>query len=447
MNRHRASWPRELILLGLAVIGIGAWRACDKTASGEHGDLSREALCPSQDSIYAPLPPAATPNEVPLAGNISLIAGFHDCQRLVSAQDTAKYGPLTPLWVAQNLDALPDSLAKLNPNLEQGNAAGVTGIGLAFAELYAWDGNYDALGIKQGWNCLYLFPSGGKAEYGALMVPVTNASACLAQAAADTLSARPDVKLLYVHTDTVRGLGVGDYPAVGRWEWDAQHRAAYIGLGCHDRWCAVTSSATFTPPVVGNPGPGHRLMRVWRVQGWFDQQALAVPARTGLRPGSAWGTVVPDSGLDARRTVADFRPPPGGDPWIPVAEAALSRPSQLYKNKLNLDTASFPHGAPPARWADIALCTGEVSDCFPNGVERGALPQGFNPGACNFSNSAGQWWSRTRVGNGPAMYRCVRRVDHSSLGRHIPGVVRWVWDNADEKANWLSCAEGCCQEQ
>ena len=66
--------------------------------------------CPDHD---VKLPPVASGDTavsiVPLAGETTPIAEFHDCQRLISLSDPNKYGALVGIWVSDVLDRLPDS--------------------------------------------------------------------------------------------------------------------------------------------------------------------------------------------------------------------------------------------------------------------------------------------------------------------------------------------------
>ena len=90
----------------------------------------------------------------------------------------------------------------------------------------------DPSGLNAGWNCLFLFPTVG--GYTARMVPVEDPYTCTRPARPDTLTRGKALNVSFSST----GLGEGNYPAVGRWDWDGHTH--YIGLGCHKRWCEVT---------------------------------------------------------------------------------------------------------------------------------------------------------------------------------------------------------------
>jgi hypothetical protein len=80
---------------------------------------------------------------VPLAGKITRIPEYHDCQRLLSRE--LEYGPLIGVWSRDELKAVP-LLRYEEPN------------GVAVAELFNFSPQgYAPLGILgRGYSCLYL---------------------------------------------------------------------------------------------------------------------------------------------------------------------------------------------------------------------------------------------------------------------------------------------------
>ncbi|HSE65483.1 MAG TPA: hypothetical protein VLB12_00760 [Gemmatimonadales bacterium] len=418
-------------------------------------DLGAAYDCPDHDVKLPPINTGDTAwSQVPLAGVITPIAEFHDCQRLISLSDSTKYGPLVGIWVSEVLDRLPDSLARLRSLIKEkeqrrsivGNIQGpipnplqAIGTGLPFAEILAWPEpkgippGYRPLGIERGWNCLYLFnamPSGLTAR----MVPVTDPNTCTKPVLADTLTSGKPLNVAMVSSS----LAVGSYPPVGRWEWDG--RTHYIGMGCHTAWCEVTdrsgtdfhSSKHYSLPAAV---AADLQRRVFEVKGWYDEQRLAVFPNSGeISPASFRGTVVPDPGLDAIPSVAAFKAV-----WVPVAQIALDRKSEDYRKKLNLHPGKLPLGSPPESMTQVYLCANDSNTCFP----EGGAP------TCDFRDSDGKWWAKIVAPDGHVEYRCGRRVDHSGLTDvsgnpiHIPGAARWKWSNHDEQL-WVRCGEGCC---
>jgi hypothetical protein len=415
--------------------------------------------CPDHQVKLPPIHSGDTAwSSVPLAGPISGIAEFHDCQRLVSLNDKTKYGALVGIWVSQVLDKLPDSLGMfeaIRPELPRGGgmvkpdtialqpivvSALPVGTALAFAEIYAWPEpsgkppGYRPLGIMEGWNCLYLFrESSGLA---ARMEPVGDPKACTEPRQATSLAGKHlNVKLVSAGLPA----GNGNYPAVGRWEWDGTSH--YIGMGCHIAWCEVTdkdltsfaSSKDYFLPA----GASDEERRVYEVKGWYDEQRLALYKGGGLHVASFKGTIVPDPKLDGIDDPNEF-----AGHWLPVAKVALEEESLDYANKLNLHHGNLPEGTRLEDSTQVYLCAKTQSSCFPSDT----------PPSCSFKDSDGEWWAKIVAPNGHVEYRCARRVDHSGLvdvnGNriHIPGAARWKWSETDEQM-WVRCAQGCCPVQ
>ncbi len=431
-----------IVLVLLVVAGVLVWRCrCRPPAIAV-----AQPECPDHDVAIRDPENRAVDSIVPVAGAITPIAEFHDCQRMISPANGSKYGPLIGIWASDILDTLPVLLAEKNAQ------ANGPGIGLAFAEIYAWDGSYDPLGIARGWNCLYLFPDDGPSGYKAFMVPVKTKEACLEDARADTLTG-PPVKPLNVVAQTFRNARPGDVPMVARWDWDSVNRVQYIGIGCGNGWCEVTGQAAPQSSPSWDTGDQDRWS--WRVKGWFDRQLLAEGAGLGIHPSPVWGTVVPDADLAGKTRISSgVLPSSGTDPWVHVGRASMSMgptsnaTALKYSQKFNLVNAVFPHGAPPQGWADIYLCAGGESQCFPAASASIAL----SIPSCATSKSGIIWYAMIRSPNMPPKYTCVTQVRHSGLkdrlGRPItiPGTARWRWVNDDEKL-WVACDNGCCQVQ
>lgn len=441
----RGLLKRSVVMVGIVALIAVIWKQCPPKQPLAYD-------CPDHDVKLPPLGAGDTATSlVPLAGETTPIAEFHDCQRLISLSDPNKYGALVGIWVSDVLDRLPDSLAKLPPrNLELPDSELVksggrmiprpgvpTGTGLPFAEIYAWpepEGSaqgYRPLGIERGWNCLFLFPAVG--GYTARMVPVEDPYTCTRPARPDTLTTGKTLNVSFSSDD----LGEGNYPPVGRWDWDGHSQ--YIGLGCHKRWCEVTDPfvTAFAPSDAYRlpPGATHLDRRVFEVKGWYDEQRLAqLDANGKLIPAAFKGTVIPDPKLDELDDTDAFK-----DVWIPVAKVALGEESTKYQKSLNLYEGKLPHGTAMETLTQVYLCTGAESSCF---------PAGGGP-SCDFSKWDGSWWAKIVGPDGTTRYECTYRTDHAGVRNvygepiDIPGTARWKWDENDEQL-WVRCAEGCC---
>jgi hypothetical protein len=389
--------------------------------------VAKPPSCPNHDY------PVKTEDDsfsvVPLAGAITDIPEFHDCQRLLVLNPRTKgmsYGPLVGIWVSDSLGTRLTELAMLN--------TGSVPMALAFAELFSWDGNYGPLGIRKRWNCLYLYPSPDTLGLRAKMVQVRDFNACGSPQMVRALIG-DTVTDLYVRRDPRGGSQSSDFPPVGRWDWDAMGSRQYIGLKCGAAWCEVATTPHFqsSPRYSAPPGMAATGGRpVYAVKGWYDEQMLAVREPSWLpdwlswlapvRPGGFTGTIVPDPGLDGMDR-ARF------DGWVRAGEVVVSQASPKYTAS-NFGPGALMSGASPRKVATVFLCHGDSCG---------------NPIACHWKDPSDKWWARVEY-EGRVKYRCVNRVDHSGGDRPIPGAARWFWEANDEKG-WYGCAAGCCTTQ
>lgn len=445
------------------VCGVIAVAACWPDEDSGQSDTDVVAY---SDSLECPNHSVGLPGGdtiLPIAGSITAIAEFHDCQRLIDHTNPEKYSTLASIWVHERLDVLTDSLQQLNPmdsvpyteDPATGNAVAdsgppvapgqrpmATGTGITFALVYAWEGPYEALSISKGWNCLRVFHSASYPEsprYAALIFPVADASKCEDLARAEDKRGMP----LFVYDHAAPGFGEEDFPPVGRWEWDQKNGRNYMSLKCGSSWCDVTSA----PPEGHGSSADYHLIttapkgerKVWSIEGWYDEQQLDIPDpdRQGwLMPSDVTGTVVPNPALDTINRVEQF-----DGVWVPAAEIGMTGRLEIYEEKLNLDPGVFP-GAQGRSLNHLYLCrdTGDGCPGVPTGL------------ACPQSDMGDNWYAMIEPsGPGPGnkdqarkpSYYCVTRHDHSGLDRHIPGTARWWWVSVDAKL-WMKCAEGCC---
>jgi hypothetical protein len=350
-----------------------------------------------------------------IGGNID-IPEFHDCQRFITYHgDEPRYDALYAIFASDSLYLPPAGL-------------------WAVAEIYA-EGQYAKLGIKPGYNCLFLGRQPG--GYDARMVPVSSADVNCRQLVLDRMSGTP---LMVNPVDVGPGI-----PSVARWDWDDRMREQYIGIKCDSTvWCEVARqrrapSARPSAPTLGSA----RLARTRLIKGWYDEQHLAYrDANHATVPSFVRGTIYPDSLLDDRNSTTDF-----DNTWVVAAYVALDTlrgyqqaTLDQYKDRLNLDPTE--PGAALLRTGKLnvlSLCHGALLDCVP------AVALDVN--ALQGCDTEGAWWTRVDPANGGASkYLCATRRGHEGMSdlHEIPGTARWRWMASDEGV-WDACGQGCCE--
>jgi hypothetical protein len=439
-----AKWIVGGVVGIIAVIVAGRW-------------LPQGPECPNHSSYPLRLSDSVY-DTLPLAGEITAVPEFHDCQRLL-VQEGTKYGPLVGIWVSASLASRSSRLGPIKVFLPRGDSAVATvsqvypwntpeaatqltgsvleDSAIALALIYAWDDwqeGYPDLGIEKSWNCLYLRRSDKAGTLVASMVPVNLPHECLKNLSTAEIQARGGTDLA-VHPLARPEATGADIPEVGRWDWDPQNLVNYIGLRCLTAWCEVTKPGAFRSSARYSLAPPEAAdqQRVFAVKGWYDEQRLGERPWFSwhIRPSKVVGTVVPDAKL-ASRTVADF------SQWMPAAKVALSGDHFGYHWKFGFAKASLPEQSKPHGMVEISLCHG--SSCFPD--------QGHGAPSCSWPDTTEErdrdWWARTSTEDGTALkYRCVTRVDHSDLHQEIPATARWWWIRNDE-TTWGRCDKGCC---
>jgi len=358
----------------------------------------------------------------------TLIPEFNDCQRFATTSATS-YGPLVGIYAS-------DSLNQTIVNLRQLAASNAAARALPVAIILSYDGDYDALHIKRGFDCLYLAAgprAGNSYRYVAWIVPaVSDADCAKARTPADLDAIAPH---LDVHPrDLGHAYTVNDYPQVARWDWDRRARHQYIGIGCRERWCEIGNDGVPSPNY-DDPAmpPQHR--RKLQIKGWYDEELLAVkPASgAGLVPSPVFGTIAPEPGLEAR-TTGDYH-----NRWIPAARVYLTGSLAPYQTKFGFTQTQSPGDG--HAYNAIAMCMSVAGSVCDFGST--APPTG-----CNMEPGDTVWYARIQPAEPMAkpVYRCVTRREHpfkSLLGR-IAGTVRWRWEETDHNA-WIACPDGCCE--
>lgn len=374
------------------------------------------------------------------------IPEFHDCQRLIDSTGLA-YGPLVGVFVSYQIESLqvPHILPAVPPGVvgpygvltpispvpvtTTVPAAPLTKV-FASAELLSFDGDYEALGIKKGFNCLYLIeditvPS----RISARMVPVgdveTNCGRQYDPSFGGTVLATQAEYQLFKPTD---------YPPVARWEWDPDHNLQIIGIRCFPTWCHVgplSASPSLGMDVNSTQVPDPKELRTFLVRGWHDEQRLALSnASSGLDPGYPVATVVPDKDLDKWNDVSDFKN------WKQVARIFFSPNSPQYQTDKKYNFAGATGGKPPTEMTKVYMCGG--THCFSTGETAPTCPA---------SPDGLTWYARVDpIGKGKGRPRCVYRqvITINGTVYDPPATARWRWQKTDETL-WARCAKGCCQ--
>src|SRR4029078_10996806 len=117
----------------------------------------------------------------------------------------------------------PDTLTGQVTGTAAGDAAVV-------AEILNYGDEYSALGIKKGFNCLFVtLTAPPQMRLRAAMVQVLNDSSCIPLARFDTLLSNAGGKELTIRP-TATGSPLRNYPPVARWDWDAGHTKHYVGI-------------------------------------------------------------------------------------------------------------------------------------------------------------------------------------------------------------------------
>jgi len=395
--------------------------------------------------------------ELPVAGPITGIPEFHDCQKLLVVEGgQISYGPLVGLFAADTLRFLGDTLI---PNaagaLEPRSLGALTDTPYSFTDtliantqaglgaedaislVIIWNQGapYVPLGIEEGFSCLYVRRSAA---------PPVTWSAWMVHAGATIESADEACTKVYRSQEDPPGVPLRvrptDHnpvrvPPVARWDFDAGGRVHTIGLKCDVfTWCEVyghSSIVSANPVAAASPAlPGWH--RVSSVKGWFDDQVLAREESGNLVPSETHGAIFPVPNLGTLE-MDDFE----GN-WVLVAKGYLSQDDPGYFQKLTLTNTGL--GPPnPTNGTAIYLCQGPRKPYLPGNPWCDGVPASLD---CDQP-----WWGRFVSEDGTTVYRCIKRVDHTDdatlHGIEIPAVARWRWVNEDEKL-WIRCAVGCC---
>jgi hypothetical protein len=412
------------------LVAVSALAACPLTVRTPEGVATTGKRCP-EHTIAINVDSTELITDIPLASSIDEIPEFHDCQRFATTTATQNgYGPLVAIWAVETLETVfradmsPSDPARRRP-------------WRAVAQILNYDNApYDALGIRQYFNCLQLRrlpPSGGQSRWAARIVPTgKNPKACLAE---DSTDGAGFVALEVRSTPAPPAL----LPSVARWDREpGPNGRQYIGIRCDNEWCEVgptdfvssdglpdtplqTAYLTEFEEMPGEPEtPAEDKLRVVQVKGWYDQQMLAEFEAGSLRRTSVLGTIIPHPGL--KRITHNDR---FAGKWIPAAYVHV--------------TAAYKRFEPPSG----ARSLNRIYICLETAAARceGAPPPASS--TCTFSGGE-RWWAAI---DRPTSGREIRCVHFDGTSTVIPAAAaRWRWLETDE-TTWVRCAQGCCSTQ
>jgi hypothetical protein len=362
-----------------------------------------------------------------------------------------------------------------------------TYLGTPYVEAVS-EADYDYLGIRKGFNCLYLkwqntaatvvtftrtsatatasgasTPATTAPSTGTARTPPAAVSAAAVGASGSPLAPIAATMVSFgdeeqdcrnpsfneeTHFQALKVVRVatdprpGSVPLVTRWGWDEAKGIHLIGIPCStSSWCEVgptTELLTGSPSysIVGE-GPERT------IQGWYDEQFLASESEDGLVPSAIRGTVFPVRGLDTLKLA--YYAASDASTFRNVAYVAVSaRDDAKYFSRYLYDAA--PASGAYTGMATIALCYGLADACKipantdPTDLKQRCVPTPQKPGIPAIEHP---WWARITAPDGSEKYFCVAYRGHPS-GFKMPSVVRWRW-RADDETVWIPCPSACCE--
>lgn len=409
---------RVTVMLGTAGISIGAvaWTAGGPRGAATAAQREARPECPHDTVVWRDSGGIDhTYDQIPLSGEISGIPEFHDCQRFITKD--GGYDSLFAIYAAFHLESLPCGLSRCGV----GTAAAV---GIPAATILSYGGNYSPLGIKNGFNCLYLW---NPPDWKAAMIPQSANADCRYKRTVEPLP--PEAVPLTVRVIAPVALPPfrdREYPPVARWDWDQASKQQSIGIRCGVAWCEVGGASSgaglgYPPPLIFDPVPGlvpstAATNAVTRVKGWFDAQLLAKrTSGTGglkVRPTGNRGYVVPNPVL------GDLQQSHFEGHWVHAATAVMDSDYQ--------STVHFAKGE------------NRIYLCYGTGCRVPSTEVGCPEGTINT-----MWWARVVAPGARPTYRCVVYRGYP-YALDVPGTVRWRWQ-ADDETIWIKCPSGCCE--
>jgi hypothetical protein len=448
---------RTAITFWLAALAASPAISCSRSEQGPLTTgtvaLDERPECPLTDSIIID-----TVTVIPVAGPLTHIPEFHDCQRFIHRRSGIvawiwgkwRYGSMNAVFVSDTVEALWPSVPR--GSIQRIDTLGSTrdtlgyngrippsqqptqqqapqthaGNGRVWGEVVNWGGGYDPLGIGAGLNCLVLWVEDTLDLQAYMVKKGMDDPKCAA--AYMTIPTGEGVTTLEVRRTSIPGYKITDYPPVARWDWDSVTAQHYISVMCGAGFCEIGNQGfqSSRHHSVGTPSYQNRVVEI---KGWYDEQRLATDG-----PSMIVGTAMPHPDLD-QATVADFL-----GKWDTTARVALPAVNEMYSSTYNFSQASLGIPAQTAGLNTIEMCAETNGEC---NVPSPAP-------SCPFPAQDTMWWARITPPTPPSgvsptpMYKCVLRRGHPKVNKHIPGAVRWRW-LANDETTWMRCDQGCCQ--
>lgn len=397
--------------------------------------------------------------EISIAGPITNVPEFHDCQRLIT---DGEYGPVVAVWVSYRINQLytdmwPVELSPLpNPDSILADSTfagaiaetGTTARSVPVVQIYNY-GDPVAFApfgeLPSGFTCVYF-----TAVRGPILTAWTNSTGttddCIG-ARSTPIPSPPLFPVTQVSFGTTHPFEETDYPPVARWEMDSA-QSHVLGVKCGRAWCRLGSGAPVLDHGALAPAPG-KAARVFSIPGWYDEQVLSAPGGLNwvpfrfvkggpffgrrpvwiprkLVPSGVRGAIFPDTAL-ADNEIDDYF-----ENWVRAAEVHLSEPSEHYAKKFNF----VHHTEQPAAVIYLRHNTKHVP--WPLEPEE--------PGDVTVDYD---WEAAIVSSAGDTIFRKVIWRGYHNSETHpgwvpTPGTVRWRWLEVDE-TTWEWCPEGCCE--
>lgn len=511
----RMRWvPKGLVAIAVVVMIAITWRTL-RLLEKHMSPLADRPECPHdwKDGLDTTIYTPALNGQFSLPQEYTNVPEYHDCQRLIVGSPGARsYAQLAAVFLSADIIkggilpqagvtqpvVLPDlSGPRLGVTVNRGltlrtapqpiaSATVDTALGVPYVEVVS-EGDYPHLGIRNGFNCLYIrqAPSASSfrvtsytvrtgqaqaASVGATPRPSTTSTDPRIQTAAPNAVALPSGgSVLTAATMVSFGLKEVDcrnptfddqtdfealqirviardsrpnaIPFVTRWGWDETTGIHLIGIPCAtDSYCEVgpfipfVGSASYAGPAGNGPEK--------TIPSWFDEQYLASESPTGLVPSAIKGTVFP-AVLDLGKKTFDFYAGKPGSTFKDVAHVAVTAKDNVkYYPRYLFDAA--PAAGPYMNMATVALCYGEADACgIPAGsnLRKTCKATTQKPGVDAIEHP---WWARiTAPDTDTQKYYCVAYRGHH-VGVIVPNVVRWRWRVEDETI-WIPCPSACCE--
>lgn len=325
----------------------------------------------------------------------------HDCQRLVmGVSPSLTFGPLVGVFPLDPAMTLED--ADFSTPQEVATVVNWGGFDQEVIE-------YDALGIRDGWNCLWLRSDNGWRA----TVTRRDDVPCAVQ---DAPSGSYNLDVLRVYHPELRN--------TARWGWSEARSSHLIGVKCGSAWCWVGPQAHWNDTTQhlaqDEPSPSEG-----------DEQHLAVPGAGGIVPGP-FARVVPS---DELRSLARQQEQVPKDTPVDLIGPPFRTAAGLHVAQITIPAPT------PKPYDEIWGPTSPLEVWL---ALRDTLVTDDQSGVTATDTIVGVTFTDTNGGG-----------ERTTVGTRIPGMahaavgaVRWRWhDTSSTESIWSACGEegtDCC---